>query len=269
LLDYIDAKEGFLYLRMVGPETAINAVWARLLNRSYRSDRIGSKVAVKLRTDQDYAEGVAAQRGVRYKTIRSDLPCGEVDLAMIHPDLTPAEDRPDRLLLISYQEGMPLTFFKRFQAILPLPIQEEWAPWLWEEGQKAHSFRVLQTRTVTRDGQEIEQPYLTPVSETPIQEVRTIGDVKCYQIVTSGYCQEAWLRIIRQKLNLGTRLAWIEGGKTGYHLKGDGWSCYETDEGDWALHQGQKQILIAPALEHFVVEARQKLGVNFIIEERN
>ena len=33
LLDFVDHRDGFLYLRMVGPEVTVNAIWATLSAR--------------------------------------------------------------------------------------------------------------------------------------------------------------------------------------------------------------------------------------------
>ena len=42
LLDFVDSNDGFLYLRMVGAETAVNAIWARLSAREHRGKKWGS-----------------------------------------------------------------------------------------------------------------------------------------------------------------------------------------------------------------------------------
>ncbi len=85
LLGFIDEQDGFLYLRMTGQETAIGAIWSRLSGRKDRGSKWGSPVKIPSYSNYDFS--VASYKNVNYRTIRTSLPCGMIDLAMIHREV--------------------------------------------------------------------------------------------------------------------------------------------------------------------------------------
>ena len=82
-LDFVDHSDGFLYLRLVGSETGVNAIRAVLSARDGRGRKWGIPVAG--RASLEY---LATQKGVTCRTLRTRLPGGMIDLAMVHPRLT-------------------------------------------------------------------------------------------------------------------------------------------------------------------------------------
>jgi hypothetical protein len=260
LLDFVDHGDGFLYLRLAGAETAVNAIWARLAAKEGRGKKWGSPVTIPL-AGQAYPQYVAAQKRVTYRTLRARLPSGLVDLALVHPCLTVAEDNQQGFYLLSYEDGTPSGFFERLNRSLSLPLKPAWADWLWAGGQQAQSFPILETRRVLVDGQPVEKPELVQAHETPISRMDSLGEVVCYTILCHGRYQQAWLHLIRQQLNLGLRLA-----KTGRGYRAGRWAVYQTPE-DWTLHQADQIVARAPSLAYLLAEARQTLGLHFLLEE--
>src|SRR5687767_10875072 len=117
LLDFVDHEEDFLYLRMAGAETTVNAIWAYLSAKEGRGKKWGSQVRIPLAGRSP--QYVAAAKHITYRTLRTRLPSGMVDLTLIHPLLTVAEDNPRGFYLLSYEEGRPPGFFERLNQVLP------------------------------------------------------------------------------------------------------------------------------------------------------
>jgi hypothetical protein len=264
LLDFVDSKDGFLYLRMAGAETAVGAIWARLAAREYRGKKWGSAVSIPV-AGRSYPEYVAAQKGVTYRTLRSRLPSGMVDLALIHPLLTVAEDNERGFYLLSYEAEMPPGFFDRLNKSLSIPLKPEWGAWLWELGQQPQSFLTIETRKVMDpiSGQYVDKETLTETTQLPIERLRSLGRVRCYWVKCDGRYRAAWLQIIRQQLKLGIRLE--QAGK--YYLN-DKWVVLPVT-GGWALRYEDGIMVQAPSLNHLLTKARESLGVHFIIKEVN
>jgi len=83
----------------VGDEPTVNAIWARLSSRETRGKVWSGGVQIQI-PGQNYPEYAALMKGVTYKTIRSRLPSGMIDLALLHPRLTVAEDHAGKTHLI-------------------------------------------------------------------------------------------------------------------------------------------------------------------------
>ena len=261
LIDFIDSQDGFLYLRMVGAETIIGAIWAKLSGKEGRGKKWTSDVTIPI-PGRQYPDHIAAQKGVTYKTIRTRLPSGYVDLAMIHPLLTVAEDSPKGFYLLSYEDGMPANFFGRLNKALSIPLKPEWAEWLWKEGleqRTVQSIKVEEAYYSKDKGKEkVVIDYVTPIS------VKTgNGEVNCYAIKTAGNYKIAWLDIIREQLKLSVKL-----DKEGPGRYVNGHYTVEDEAGKWTLfHNNERVIEDQPALDHLLIKAQNELGVYMTIRK--
>jgi hypothetical protein len=260
LLDFVDSQDGFLYLRMAGAETTVGAIWARLAAREYRGKKWGSAVSIPV-AGRSYPEYVAAQKSVTYRTLRSRLPSGMVDLALVHPLLTVAEDNERGFYLLSYETEMPPGFFDRLNKSLSIPLKPEWGAWLWELGRQSQSFLTIETRKVMEEGQYVDKEALTETTKLPVERLRSLGEVNCYLVKCDGRYRAAWLQLIRQQLKLGIRLK-----QAGKRYLNDSWVALPATEG-WALRHEEEIVVQAPSLNHLLTKARESLGVHFIVEE--
>lgn len=265
LLDFVDHTDGFLYLRLAGAEPVVNAIWAKLSAREGRGKKWGSEVAIPI-PGRSYPQYVTAQKSVTYRTLRTRLPSGLIDLALVHPQLTVAEDRPKGFYLLTYEAGLPTDFFGRLNKSLSIPLKPEWATWLWKLGQQAHSRLTLSTRSVWEQGQEVEKTELIETTETPISRLDSLGTVACYRVQCGGRYKDAWLHLIRARLKLATPLQKEpqQSGKERY--SGDGWRIVPTADG-WSLLKEGEEVLQAPSLNYLLTEARERLGVHFVLAE--
>ncbi len=279
-LDFVDAADGFLFLRIAGPETTTGAVWAKLSARSKRrQSKHGSEVYIPGQSDQ-YPTYVSAQRGVRYRTLRTQLPSGLVDLAMIHPDLTVVENK-DGFYILTYEDGVPAGFFNRLNTVLSIPLKPEWEPWLWQESQRSQTWLAIEPKTIYENHKAVQTTELTETACTPISRLPTqTGAVRCYRIQTEGRYKTAWLKIIREHLGLGIRLGLPEAGSfpaagDDYFYTNGQWTVYTApaayakDNGRWTLQRGDQVVLSqAPSLNWLLSQARDDLGVQLIIEQK-
>ncbi len=138
MLDFVDHNDELLYLRMVGIEPTVNAIWAKLSAKESRGKKWGSDVSIPI-DGQSSPQYVTAQKSVTYRTVRTRLPSGMVDLALIHPCLTVAEDNRRGFYSLTYDDGVPSGFFDRLNRCLAIPLQPAWTAWLWEQGQQPYS----------------------------------------------------------------------------------------------------------------------------------
>lgn len=259
--DFVDHGDGFLYLRLVGAETEVNAIWAKLMGREGRGQKWSSAVQIPI-PERSYPDYVAAAKGVTYRTLRSRLPSGMVDLALIHPRLTVAEDTPQGFYLLTYETGVPDSFFARLNKSLSIPLQPNWAPWLWERGQQSHSRLTRVSREVREGNQFVEKTELTETTEVPITRLNNLGTVACYRVQCAGRYRAAWLQLIREQLALGIRLK--PDGKQRY-VAGD-WLIHSQAE-QWLLFQNEERLLASSSLNFLLVEAQENLGLHFIVTE--
>lgn len=257
VLDFVPNDDGFYFLRMVGFETVVNAFWARLSASDSRGNSYTSGVNI---LGDVYERGVSAAKGVRYRTIRVRMPSGMVDLAMIHPLLTVAEDSPVGFYLLSYDEGIPRGFFHRLNRSLAVPLLPEWKPWLWEAGQKSQSFQSLKKDYTWSGGEKVETDVITRSDQVPIQAVSGLGDARCYRVACNGKYQEAWLKIIRDQLGLAVTLK-LDGDRR--YVAGP-WTVYYGDD-SWQVTRGGESLVAGSSLDLALVLAREKLGIPFVI----
>jgi hypothetical protein len=264
LLDFVDGSDGFLYLRMVGPETTVGAIWAKLSARDGRGQKWGSEVRIP-RPGRHYPDYVAAQKHITYRTLRTRLPSGMVDLALIHPALTVAEDNQRGFHLLTYAEGLPPGFFERLNQTLSISLKPEWSTWLWAQGQQTQAFPVIEIKSEYEGGQYVDKAYLTETTQTPISRLTSLGQAACYTVQCQGRYKQAWLQIIRQQLGLGIRLAKVPLSPGGCQYLNGSWGAHPSAEG-WTLRHDNQVIAQAPTVNHLLTEARETLGVHFIIE---
>lgn len=258
VLDFVPDDDGFYYLRMVGFEIVVNAIWARLSARDSRGPAYSS--GVSLCSGDGYEKGASAGKGVRYRTIRSRLPGGMVDLAMIHPLLTVSEDSLAGFHLLSYDEDIPRGFFHRLNRSLAVPLLPEWEIWLWSAGQELQSFKSLKKDYTWNAGERVETEVLTEVDLTPIQSKDGLGEVRCYQVVCCGKYREAWLKIIREQLGLRVLLDRHDQ----WHFSSGPWTVYYEDD-LWQVARGGEPLAVGASLDLALVRAREKLGVPMVI----
>ena len=269
LVDFVDSGDGFLYLRMVGAEPAVNAIWARLSAKEGRGKKWTSPVQIPI-PGRSYPERVAAQKSVTYRTLRSRLLSGMIDLALVHPALTVAEDTKRGFFLLSYESGMPAGFFKRLNASLSIPLKPDWASWLWDKGQQPQSRFTIQIKPVFEGGQRVEKMQVVETTDTPITRRQSLGQVACYAVRCDGSYKEAWLQLIRQQLNLAIRLQPIPHMAGGHRYRNGHWSVDQIvlpESSGWQLTREDESLAEAPSLNHLLTEARESLGLHFIIEE--
>ncbi len=278
-LDFVDDADGFLYLRMAGPETAVGAIWARLSARdARRKSKYGSDVQIPDKKNAHHPHYVSTQPGIRYRTLRTRLPSGLVDLVMIHPLLTVAENQGD-FQLLTYQGDVPNSFFSRLNSSLPLPLKAEWASWLWQQGQQSQSWLMLEPKTIYEGRKPVKTTALTEASHTPIYRLDTqVGRVHCYRVRVDGPYKSAWLKIIRSHLGLAISLKKKSPPAEDHYYSSDGhWTVYiapaiyaADKERLWTLQrEGQVVLPKAPSLNWLLSQARDTLGVHFVVKEAN
>jgi hypothetical protein len=268
LLDLVDSSDGFLYLRMAGTEPTVNAIWSKLSGKEGRGKKWSSEVKVP-QPGQSYNQGVAAYNKVVYRTLRTRLPSELVDLAMIHPMLTVAEDGPRGFHLLTYEDGVPSGFYDRLNNTLSIPLKPEWAGWLWEQGQKPQTFFTLSSQWVYENGQRVEQEQVTETTKIPITRLDdTWGSVSCYQIRCDGLYKEAWTQIIREQLGLGINLDTEPLANERQRYTNGFWTIQPGGTG-WLLYQAEERLVEAPTLNHLLTEAREQHGLALVIKAAN
>jgi hypothetical protein len=185
---------------------------------------------------------------------------------MLHPRLTVSEDNEQGFFLLTYETGTPTGFFARLNRCLSIPLKEEWADWLWREGQQQHTWLTIEGKEVRSGGQTSEQEQLVQTAQTPIYRYEGQGRVACYRVRTQGLHKEAWLKIIREQLDLGIPLYPAQIG-SGQGYEEVLWSLYPQDAEQWCLAYGEETLLSGPTLEFLVAKARQDLGRHFLLQE--
>ncbi len=197
-LDFVNGGKGLLYLRYVGPETLVNAAWAFLVSDKARENSWSSKVEI----ESPERKGCALSKGVRYKSIKAQLPSQYLDMCLIHPNLTVAQDSSDEgFYLLTYEDGIPSGFYERLNRTLAIPLKPEWINWLWTDGQEQQSFVWRAIRSVWEDGGYVKKEFDEDDSATPIVLMSSLGSVKCYQVHTATKYKHAWHAAIKNRLN--------------------------------------------------------------------
>lgn len=197
-LDYVNGNKGLLYLRYVGPETLVNAAWAYLVSKDARENSWSSQVTIA----GPERKGCSLSKGIRYKTLKTQLSSQYLDMCLIHPNLTVAQDTPDEgFYLLTYEDDVPRGFYERLNRTLDIPLRSEWVDWLWTDGQEQQSFTWQVIRSVWEDGEYIRKGFEENDSATPIVLLNSLGSVRCYQVHTAHKYKHAWHAAIKNRLN--------------------------------------------------------------------
>lgn len=268
-LDFVDGQDGFLFLRMVGEETVVGAIWAKLSARNARGQKYSSAVRIIV-PGETYPRYVAAQKSVHYKTLRTRLRSGLVDVAMIHPRLTVAEDKSDGFYFLTYDTSVPpKSFFERLNATLSIPLKPDWATWLWTQGQVSLTRSVIGVSEKWDGSQYIEEEHLTETTDTPIVRLNSLGTVGCYSVHTGPAFRDAWLTIIREQLSLAIRLRAAPTPSGLQQYLSECWTISETQSGEWRLLRHQNSVLEAPSLAWLLTQAERDFGIRLMTSETN
>ena len=161
--------------------------------------------------------------------------------------------------VLSYADGVPAGFFERLNQTLAIPLQAEWAPWLWTLGQQPVNRWLLETKVTQSGGQAQEQVLLVEKTTIPITELTSLGSGRCFSVRTKGEYQDSWLEIIRSQLELGIPLILT---KRGYEA--EPWLILAED-GTHCLYQGEERLLQAPSLNYALTWAKHELGIRFLV----
>ena len=261
-----DEDSEILYLRMVGHEVAVNAIWAKLVAYDSRGKTWDSKVRVPTPQNQ-YSEsfGVACAKHVSYRTVQNRLPSGQVDLALIHPSMTVSEDSPESFYALTHGPDIPPGFFDRLNRQLQIAILPEWETWLWEQGQQAQRFEAEGTKREwdNKKTEYVDSSIVKTVTVVPIARLkRSHGTVQCYRVHCGGLYEVAWWQIIRQQLEIGVRL---EKMSESYYENGI-WQISQS-KNDWLLFREDEHLMTERSLEWLLVKARGMFGVELEIEK--
>lgn len=200
-LDLISEGGEFLYLRIAGNEPTVNAIFAYLMAKEHREKSWGSAVEIPT-PGQRYNHGIAARKAP-YKSIKTQLPNGLVDMAIFHTQLTVAHDSPAGFHILTHHNGIPAGFLERLNASLPIPIKPEWQAQLWEMGQQPHKFIIYETKTkgYGKDAKKTTEQSLKVT--TPIIPVTNkAGNLKCFHVHTDGDDRWAWYAIVQKILRV-------------------------------------------------------------------
>ena len=176
LVDFIDHTDGLLFLRLVGPEPTINAIWARLSAREYRGQKWKTGVIIPI-PGRSYPERVGLAKQITYRTLRQRLPSGMIDLAMVHPSLTVSEDKPEGFYLLTYESGRPTGFYDRLNACLTIPLKPDWAAWLWTQGQRPFTRFVNDAREPGERGVVVRKRSPSPSGYKPLGALAMLSEL--------------------------------------------------------------------------------------------
>ncbi len=116
-----DDNDNIVYLEMVGHKQSVRANWAAL---------VGKKVCW-IGGQRVYLDGMK-----EHVMVKSSLPCGWVDHILIHKQASIREMNPEEpfFLLDDGNQAIPPLFYPMLNKCLAVPVLEEWAGYLWENG---------------------------------------------------------------------------------------------------------------------------------------
>jgi len=123
-------NDNIVYLEMVGHKQAVRANWAALVGK--KVNWIGGQ--------RIYLEGMKA-----HVMVRSSLPCGWADHILIHKQASIREMNPEEafFLLDDGRQPIPPLFYPMLNKCLAVPVLEEWAGYLWENGRERRLITLL------------------------------------------------------------------------------------------------------------------------------
>lgn len=159
----VSAAEPYFF-QLVGPLTAIEAMYAHLTSTSVR--RSGWT-----------GYGFRTVSGVKYQRRTRQMSNQMVEMIIFHPALM-AHWSEGNFIILADEEGMPDAFFSRLSLNLTLPILEQWAEALWQGGQRADS------------------------GLPPITKIETEGNIYAWKIMAGERFQPAWHKLIKNILGV-------------------------------------------------------------------
>jgi hypothetical protein len=123
-------NDNIIYLEIVGNKQAVRANWAALVGK--KVCWIGGQ-----RIDLDGMK--------EHVMVRSSLPCGWVDHILIHKQASIREMNPEEpfFLLDDGRESISPLFYPMLNKCLAMPVLEEWAVHLWENGRARNLVTLL------------------------------------------------------------------------------------------------------------------------------
>ena len=152
------------FFQLVGPLTAIEAMYAHLTSTGVRRNGWTGY-------------GFRIQPGVQYQRRSRQMTNQMTEMIIFHPALL-ANWAEGNFIIVTDVEGMPDAFFSRLSLNLTLPILDEWADALWQEGQHVDS------------------------GLPPITQVNTVGGVYAWKIMTKDKYLPIWHTIIKNILGV-------------------------------------------------------------------
>jgi hypothetical protein len=160
-----DEAETLVYLEMVGEKGAVKANWAALAGGG-KTHWIGRR-------------RVALGGMKAHVKVQTALPCGWVDQILIHKQASLQEMSPQEpfYLLDDGQQAIPPLFYPMLNKCLAVPLLEEWAGYLWEEGRARDLISLLDDG----QGQGYAAWRVAPAPEawqTVVQEGIAVGTIR-------------------------------------------------------------------------------------------
>lgn len=200
LLGYVEGAfydDGLAYLRIVGSHNAVRAIWAKLSENFSNRRKRGAQHAWEVKIGGHHVKTGA----VKYHSIQTKLPCGQLDLVMLHPSTTVTCTGPSLVFVVDADhQGPPPGWFARLNSALKLPLKEEWASLLWEKGQEAVTATLSRQVNDHYDDSQRKWVMRTEVyedSHTLINELSSQGSVQGYSVDASESAEPYWLAVIR------------------------------------------------------------------------
>ncbi len=129
---------GLVFLSVLGPQEAVRAVFARLMqDRNLEGRKEGS---------HDNGIWLYRDKHAKYHRHTRKLPCGLWHMALIHERAAVNSDyRGVRFVLSWDAVEPPPTFFPILNAASPVPMLAEWAGELWKKGLEARAIWPMTT----------------------------------------------------------------------------------------------------------------------------
>lgn len=118
-----DVNHAIVCLQMIGNPQVVKANWARLMN-AYQSPVEIDDVMIR-------------QRGMKQHLVfKRPLPLGQVEWVLLHKQASYEAMQPDEpfYVLDDGETEIPPAFFAMLDNALPIPLQKEWATYLWRSG---------------------------------------------------------------------------------------------------------------------------------------
>ncbi|HID50679.1 MAG TPA: hypothetical protein EYP41_01405 [Anaerolineae bacterium] len=123
-------NDNIIYLEMVGHKQSVRANWAALV----------AKKVCWIGGQRIYLDGMK-----EHVLVRSSLPCGWVDHILIHKQASIREMNPEEpfFLLDDGRQSIPPLFYPMLNKCLAVPVLEDWAGYLWENGRAGNLITLL------------------------------------------------------------------------------------------------------------------------------